>query len=730
LVAGKALDACLAVLRQRTYHLQWYCYLYDKLQEGFVNGSEEYVHGSLLMLSEALKYTGNFMLPRFREVCRSIMSLKDHRSRMVRSKIIDLLPALAGLSADAFARSHLDESVDFLSKSAKSIELLPHVLGATGKLSIVLGPHLIPRMGQLMSIVKDSFAQMHEHTADGRGGLYTYVGNQSPCAHTIRCIGDMVEGLGPPFHTPDGVLALLDPMLQSGLSTELIDTLSIIYEHMPDQKAGIQGRLLIEATRILGMDKTHQSLMLNDASLLLPDYLYSWAREGVRTKNLSLLHLYDDDSSLIIREVEKYGGSSNLHESGPSQSYVSLVHAGKPVGASSHRGTPKLASSSSSTINLSVHSQSMHRSTSSPRGSAKGGTPNPVSLVKKRMPHFGVSGSEEFRKGGMTRQPSAAAVGSTALGWGGMGGMAFGMGMAFRWGIGAVGNTSTADYRDGSQVDDSCVHNIIKLAFRTLASLSIPALNLLTLIQHCVAPYLVSEDDSLRMDSAITCSQLLVTCIRSSEGYHKGPTVVEIDGIITQLLNVTVADTSPVVRLAVLRSFTEVFYSYLCRAHHIETMMMLLADDSLDVKMEVLVLLGSITNRNPSAVLPPIRLLLAQLISEMKTCPDTKSVEEASLMLCNFLKVPAFAPVVKPYTKTLVSSLALRSSDIRAATAALEAAGELAIVLQHSMLPFVDELLPVIIVNMLDSSSFRKQEAATKVCYAQLNLFIVIIVII
>lgn len=58
LAAGAALSACLAVLRQRTYHLQWYCNIYEQIHVGIHNGATESVHGSLLVVSEMLNHTG------------------------------------------------------------------------------------------------------------------------------------------------------------------------------------------------------------------------------------------------------------------------------------------------------------------------------------------------------------------------------------------------------------------------------------------------------------------------------------------------------------------------------------------------------------------------------------------------------------------------------------------------------------------------------------------------
>ena len=195
------------------------------------------------------------MIPRFREVCKAIMDLKDHRSRMVRAKIIDLLPALAQLCPDAFARADLQDSVDFLSKCAKIPDLRPHALVSTGKLCIVLGPHnhLVSLIDQLMSIVHEAFSGGHFKNWKGEKATTPTRGLSRISSKTIvapsqtdnttaqpalRCISDMMKGLGPTVYA--AVLSLLEPMLQLGLSTELIETLSAICEHIPSQKVNIQ----------------------------------------------------------------------------------------------------------------------------------------------------------------------------------------------------------------------------------------------------------------------------------------------------------------------------------------------------------------------------------------------------------------------------------------------------------------------------------------------------------
>lgn len=167
------------------------------------------------------------------------------------------------------------------------------------------------------------------------------------------------------------------------------------------------------------------------------------------------------------------------------------------------------------------------------------------------------------------------------------------------------------------------------------------------------------------------------------------------------------------VRLQVLQSFSPDFDRYLARPQHVNTLLLLLADEVFDIKVAATCILGRLAQCNPAAVLPPVRQQLIHLISEMQNCPDYRTIEEAAMMLCNFLRLAKFHVLVRPFMVTLISTLPLQS-DFRATTAALEALGELSIVLQNDILPYMDRLLPIIITHMLDSSSYRKQEVAVK----------------
>lgn len=254
-------------------------------------------------------------------------------------------------------------------------------------------------------------------------------------------------------------------------------------------------------------------------------------------------------------------------------------------------------------------------------------------------------------------------------------------------------------------------NDLLLLALHTLASLSIPRMSLIPLVQHSVMPYLQSDDYRVRRQAAITCARIISPALLMHGS--RGPSGAAIEEVITSLLEVSVSDTSPTVRLAIIRAFTPEFYRCISQAKYAEVLTILMSDEEFDVKMEALSLLGRVSRCNPACLMPPIRQQLLHIVAEMRGSPEHRCTEEASLLLRNFLQFGQFHAVVRPFMLTVVGALPLHS-DAKAATAALEALGELATVLHFHLLPFVDQLLPVVILQMLDSSSMGKQCAAVK----------------
>jgi len=642
MAAGAALSACLAVLRQRTYHLQWYCNIYEQIHEGFRKSVAESVHGSLLVVEEMLKHTGNFMVPRFKEICKAIIALKEHRSKVVRCALLSLLPSLAQFCPDAFARTYLDESVEIVVRASKMQELRQQALLSTGQLCRAVGPYMASRVDELLSVVIEAL------TGSGR---------KKVASEALRCISDMVQGLGAPFHPK--VLILLEPMFQSGLTSELIDTLAVISTSMPNQRSEVQQRLLQEATKILGGDAK--------PSLPKPTYMYSWSHQGQRfpleadTLNSRRSSIY----SPILGRGDQFAREP-IPMSGPSLS-----------DDDSHDAATRAA-------NDSVTSEVQQ---------------------EKGMFHSFKKGLQFFTK----RSSSSQQANNVSAG---IGVAAMGVGVSLSMsGVGAANNVQ--------QSVNAVVSNspeLVLLSLRTLGSLSLAESNLMALVQQSVLPYLASTDARVRREAAVTCAKIVESAGLTCKS--RGPTVDATDAIISRLLDVMVSDAEATVRLSVLRCLSASFDTYLCRAHHIEALQFLLSDENYEIKSQTLRILGRLALVNPACVIPPLRLLLMRLISEIKNSSDNRLKQEATQMMCTFLRSMPVQSIIKPFVPVLIRTLPLGTQaafvDVRLATSGLEAIGELCKVMRQDVLPFAEQLLPVIIWNVHDNRTRRKQEIAIK----------------
>lgn len=74
--------------------------------------------------------------------------------------------------------------------------------------------------------------------------------------------------------------------------------------------------------------------------------------------------------------------------------------------------------------------------------------------------------------------------------------------------------------------------------------------------------------------------------------------------------------------------------------------------------------------------------------------------------------------LVKSFMVMLIRAvLPTATHDTRLTTAGLEAMGELCLVMRTEIVPFVEVLLPVIISNMYNSASLKKQEVFSIAVY-------------
>lgn len=220
-------------------------------------------------------------------------------------------------------------------------------------------------------------------------------------------------------------------------------------------------------------------------------------------------------------------------------------------------------------------------------------------------------------------------------------------------------------------------------------------------------------DDSnykIRKASALTCCQLFVNDpIIHQTSFHS---IRVVNDVLARLLTVAVADTDPDIRRTVLSALDPRFDKHLAKPENIRSLFLAINDQDFEVREAAIVIVGRLTAVNPAHIFPPLRKLLVNLIMVVKHSSDLKGQEDAAKLIG--LVIANAAKLAKPYTENLVKVLlpkAQGSNNTISATA-LNSLGQLATVGGTELVPFIPELMPIIVDALQDLSSPRRREAA------------------
>ena len=285
--AADAVTSCLNIImeRQHVSLTAILCQVYAHVLEGLnqcdskKGGGDAAVHGALLVLGSIIENTGEFMLPRYEEVCKKVMELMDTDKQLIKLEIVRLLPRLARRSNRVFARRHLERSLDYLLDCATNppaprvgIDLRATAFSSIGLLVLamvdpatgeVIGAslpiikisddpnrpgerHLVEltevgiisqRLDPIFYLLSTSLKDQPSSPRETTKQLYTSI---------FHCAADLVEALGDtalPY-----VSDLIKNMFEAGLSKDLIQCLLAIAECVPAQQSTIEDRLLQEVS--------------------------------------------------------------------------------------------------------------------------------------------------------------------------------------------------------------------------------------------------------------------------------------------------------------------------------------------------------------------------------------------------------------------------------------------------------------------------------------------------
>jgi hypothetical protein len=241
---------------------------------------------------------------------------------------------------------------------------------------------------------------------------------------------------------------------------------------------------------------------------------------------------------------------------------------------------------------------------------------------------------------------------------------------------------------------------------------------LLPFLQKVISRYLAHPASKVRQEAAVTLCWLLLPP-RHNRSTQRDVSLLAFDlssestsimeEVLQNLLRMAASDSSPAVRLCVVRGLDERYDSYLCQLSLLKPLFLMLEDEALAVRACTLQLLGRLARMNPALILPVLRKVLIELIIELScTSGNSNGRESSTRLLVVFLHEDSLFRLVRPVVSSIIDSLPLSNVAPRLVSVSLEALGELALVSHTSIKPWLQQLTPLILRNMQDQNSSKQ----------------------
>lgn len=214
----------------------------------------------------------------------------------------------------------------------------------------------------------------------------------------------------------------------------------------------------------------------------------------------------------------------------------------------------------------------------------------------------------------------------------------------------------------------------------------------------------------IRKAAALTCCQLYIRDpIIHQTSKHANKVVAEV---IERLLKVGVADPDPDIRRTVLLSLDTKFDRHLSKPENIRSIFLAINDGDFEVRQAAIIIIGRLTVVNPAYIFPPLRKLLVNLMLGIRSSQDPRHEEEGARLISLF--IANASSLVKPYVDPLIKIILPKATNPNSTVASttIKAVGELATIGGTDLLPYIPQLMPVIIDALQDLSSQSKRNSA------------------
>ncbi|KAJ2597973.1 phosphatidylinositol kinase- protein kinase tor1 [Coemansia sp. RSA 1721] len=251
-------------------------------------------------------------------------------------------------------------------------------------------------------------------------------------------------------------------------------------------------------------------------------------------------------------------------------------------------------------------------------------------------------------------------------------------------------------------------------ALRVLGSFNFSSRNLSEFVTNSLIPYLTHSSAAVRRSAVQAITHILISDplydMIAGAGFEVTSEVVQ------RLIALAVTDIDSDVRLMTMRMLEKghCFDFHMGKAQNIQALFLLLNDETFDVRLTVISIIGRVVNVNPSHVMPPMRRLIVQLLTQLESAHAVRERDESTQMI--MMLVLSANHSVHPYVSDILRTILPRIDDgpPQLVSKLFDTIAALAQVNSNALMPYSNRILASIMQTLGGSTSWQKCMSALK----------------
>ncbi|KAJ2377689.1 phosphatidylinositol kinase- protein kinase tor1, partial [Coemansia sp. RSA 2603] len=186
--------------------------------------------------------------------------------------------------------------------------------------------------------------------------------------------------------------------------------------------------------------------------------------------------------------------------------------------------------------------------------------------------------------------------------------------------------------------------------------------------------------------------------------------------VVEQFVSTAVTDIDTDVRLVAVQMLDtgSCFHTHLSKAQNVQALFLLTSDELLEIKLTILSIIGHVLAINPAHVLPSLRRMVIQLLTELEYACSNHERDECAQMIMMLVK--SANHWIHPYVGDIFLTImpCIDNGIPQLASKLLDTIATLAQIGGNVLIPYTDTLLASIVQALSDSSSSQKRLSALR----------------